>query len=247
MKSDYTAPLPIEELNAELDLHFKDINLLKTAFTHRSVLNSIKHKNSGKSHNALQHNERLEFLGDAVLELIVSEHLFFNYPNHAEGDLTSFRSAIVRTESLAQTARQLGLGKYLVMSRGEDLTGGRDKDYLLANTFEALLGALYVDQGYDACKRFVNKHLTPKIKEIVKHRLDIDAKTKFQELAQAKYRETPTYRLVNASGPDHQRTFTMELLVGKKVFGRGSGSSKQRAEEAAAKEGLLKFKEPKVG
>ena len=235
----------IKDLDKALNLHFNDIALLETAFTHRSVMNETtqgSRKIKGAGAEKRIHNERLEFLGDAVLELIISEYLFHTYPNHPEGDLTSFRAATVRTETLADTARKLHLGDYLRMSKGEALTGGRDKDYLLANTFEALLGAIYIDQGYEACKDFVHKHLVPKIQTIVENRLDIDAKTKFQEVAQAHFRQTPTYKLVKAEGPDHDRTFTMEVYVGKKAFGKGVGKTKQRAEEAAAKEGLTKFK-----
>lgn len=215
-----------------LDLpHTKD---LKTALTHRSFLNE-------SSNNDLEHNERFEFLGDAVLELIVSEYLFHEYPNRPEGELTSFRAAIVKTESLANASRELGLGEYLRMSKGEESTGGRDKDYLLANTFEAILGAIYTTAGYDECKKFVHTWLVPKIKEIVKHRLDIDSKTKFQEIAQRLFKYTPEYKLEKEEGPDHEKKFTMSVYVGPTKFGTGSGPSKQKAEEDAATKGLKRI------
>lgn len=209
-----------------------NISLYEEAFTHRSYLNEKKGENVGN------HNERLEFLGDAVLELIVSEHLFKTYANRPEGELTSFRAATVRTETLARIARDLKYGEYLRMSIGEENTGGREKDYLLANTFEAVLGALYLDKGFETCREFVHQVLIPIINEIVENRLDIDPKTKFQELAQEQYKVTPIYKVVAEEGPDHNKIFTMAVLVNDKEMGRGSGSSKQKAEEQAASEAL---------
>lgn len=160
--------LKLSSFTAKIGVQIKNFDLLETAFTHRSFINEINDK-------AREHNERLEFLGDAVLELIITEHLFNNYPDHAEGELTSFRAAIVRTNALAKFARELGYGELLEMSKGEQATGGRDKDYLLANTFEAVLGAIYLDQGYEIAKDFINRTLVPHINEIVEKRLDIDA------------------------------------------------------------------------
>lgn len=213
-----------------LGIKFNDISLLDRALTHRSYLN--ENKDTDKN------NERLEFLGDAVLELIISSHLFNSYPDRPEGDLTSFRSAIVRTESLADASRELNYGKYLKMAKGEEESGGRDKDYILANTFEAVLGAIYIDQGYSKCKELVDKILISKIDYIVKNRLDIDAKTKIQEVAQAKYRLTPTYEVVQETGPDHDKEFVVAIKLGKKTVGTGKGASKQKAEEVAAQKGL---------
>lgn len=210
---------------------FNRIELLDEALTHRSFLNENK---ADKASN----NERMEFLGDAVLELIVSEYLYHTYSENPEGDLTSFRAATVKTESLAEEARKLEAGKFLRMSRGEEATGGKDKDYLLANVYEAILGAIYIDQGYESCKDFVERTLLPKVSYIVENRLDIDSKTKFQEVAQRIYRLTPTYRLISAEGPDHEKQFTMAVLVGKHEMGRGVGLSKQKAEENAATEAL---------
>ena len=223
----------LEEFAASINVTFKDISLLDRALTHRSYINENRHSN--------KHNERLEFLGDAVLELIVSEFLFIKYPKRPEGELTSFRAATVKTSTLASTSRDLNVGKYLQMSKGEEATGGKDKDYLLANAFESILGSIYIDQGYNSCKKFVSEVLIIKIAEIVEKRLDIDSKTQFQEIAQRNYNTTPTYEVVKEDGPDHDKIFTVNVMVGKKVFGKGSGGSKQRAEDKAATEGLKKL------
>lgn len=217
-----------------LQVTFKDKDLLKRAFTHRSYLN--------ENQDTDRHNERLEYLGDAVLEFLISKHLFLNYPERPEGELTSFRSAVVKTDTLAETAKELNYGSFLRMSRGEEKTGGRHKDYLLANTFESVLGAIYLDQGIRTCETFLNRVLFPKIKTIVENRLDIDPKTRFQELAQDHSKITPSYELLSEKGPDHDKIFTMGVFLGEKEYGRGSGSSKQRAEEEAAKEALTKIK-----
>lgn len=221
----------LKQFSAEIGVNFNNIELLNEALTHRSFLNENKSIQ-------MNNNERMEFLGDAVLELIVSEHLYHTYQDHPEGDLTSFRAATVKTESLAEVSRAINAGKYLQMSKGEEATGGKDKDYLLANVFEAILGALYMDQGYEACKKFIETTLLPKLDNIVQHRLDIDSKTKFQEVAQKVYRITPTYKLISAEGPDHEKQFTMAVMVGRHEMGRGSGPSKQKAEDNAATEAL---------
>lgn len=221
----------MKDLEKILGIQFKDITLLDTALTHRSFLN----ENKGGSKKS---NERLEFLGDAVLELIISEYLFLKYPEKNEGDLTSFRAATVRTTTLAQTSRELGFGKYLKMSKGEEDSGGRDKDYLLANLFESILGAMYQDQGYTICKEYLHRTLIPQIDHIVKDRLDIDPKTKLQEITQSIFRETPSYDVIEEKGPDHNKLFTVQAKVSSKDLGLGEGSSKQRAEEKAAEESL---------
>lgn len=220
----------IEELAKKLNIKFNDISLLERALTHRSYLN--------ENRDIDKNNERLEFLGDAVLELIVSKYLYENYPDRPEGDLTSFRSAIVRTESLADASRELEYGKYLRLAKGEEETGGRDKDYILANTFEAVLGAIFIDQGLEKCRDLVNRVLISKIDNIVENRLDIDSKTKIQEIAQAKFKSTPVYEVVEEKGPDHDKEFTVIVKIGNKVVGKGKGGSKQKAEEDAATEGL---------
>jgi ribonuclease-3 len=220
-----------QDLEKILGLEFKNKELLLNAITHRSYLNEHKEE-------AFDNNERLEFLGDAVLELIISDHLFHTYPDNPEGDLTSFRSAAVRTESLAEESRRMGIGEYLRMSKGEYESGGSDKDYLLANTYEAILGAIYKDQGYDVAKDFVFRTLVPKIKDIVENRLDIDCKTKIQELIQAKFKVTPTYEVIKEEGPDHDKKFVVGVMINDKVIGEGDGPSKQKAEENAASNGI---------
>ncbi len=220
----------IEEFEKIIGVIFQNKELLKDALTHRSYVN--EHKESKT------HNERLEFLGDAVLELVVSDYLYNKYLDRPEGELTSFRSALVKTESLADTATTLNIGEYLLLSKGEEDTGGRTKNYLLANTFEAIIGAMYLDRGYDTCREFIYAHLLDKLKDIVKNRSDIDSKTKIQEMAQAKYKVTPVYEVVDEQGPDHEKEFTVVVKIDKKEIGRGKGSSKQRAEEDAATKGI---------
>lgn len=218
------------DFEKKIDIQFKDKGLLLLALTHRSYVNEHKDVN--------EHNERLEFLGDAVLELITSDYLFQNFPKRPEGDLTSFRAALVRTESLAQTAQDIGIGDNLRLSKGEEDTGGRTKSYLLANAFEAVIGAIYLDQGYEKAREFVTRYLLNKLGKIVENRLDIDSKTKIQELAQAKYKVTPSYEVVEEEGPDHDKRFTVVVKINEKEIGKGSGTSKQKAEEEAATNGI---------
>lgn len=223
------------ELNRKLNLNFKNLDLLKTALTHRSYLNESNEKNR-------ENNERLEFLGDAVLEIIVSEYLFNKYPNSAEGELTSYRSAVVRMESLADIALDLSLGDYIYMSKGEEQTGGRQRPYILANTFEALLGAIFLDQEIEACKKFLFSVFFDKIDKIINDKGYIDAKSSLQELTQEKYKKMPVYRLVSQKGPDHDKTFVVEVLLKNEVLAKGSGKSKQQAQQDAAKNALEKLK-----
>jgi ribonuclease-3 len=204
--------------------NFANEEILREALTHRSF--------------SKEHNERLEFLGDAVLELVITELLFADYKDKTEGELTSFRSAIVKTESLAEEALRLGLGEYIFMSRGEDATGGRNRQYILADTFESLIGAIFLDQGYEEAKKFIVKNLYYKIDAIVESRLDIDAKSKLQELVQEQYKETPHYKVVREEGPDHDKIFTVVAVIGEKEFAEGSGRSKQLAEQDSAKKTL---------
>ena len=220
----------ISNLAKKLNINFNNIDLLQTALTHRSYLNEHK--------KIKEHNERLEFLGDAVLELIVSTYLYNTYSKRPEGELTSFRSAIVKTTSLADASRELGLGEYLRMAKGEEVSGGKDKDYLLANTFEAVLGAIYLDQGYQKCKELVQEILIVKLEDIVENRLDIDSKTSIQEIAQSEFKVTPIYEVIEENGPDHDREFVVVVKLDNKIIGKGKGSSKQKAEESAATDGL---------
>jgi ribonuclease-3 len=226
----------LKSLENSIGIHFNNEDLLKTALTHRSYLN----ENFG---NDISNNERLEFLGDAVLELITTEYLFLKYPDRAEGELTSFRSALVKTTSLGETALELGIGDFILMSKGEEVTGGRKRPYILANTFEAVLGAIYLDQGYDVAKEYVIIKLLPKIDAIIKDRLDIDPKSKLQELSQEVLNFTPIYELVTAEGPDHDKSFSMAVKVLDRTFGEGKGKSKQEAEQNAAQDALDNWKE----
>lgn len=227
-----------DEIVKKIGIEFKNKNLLKTAFTHRSYLN----ENRGKG---LKNNERLEFLGDAVLELIISSFLFKNYPDKTEGDLTSIRAAIVRTESLAEESRRLDIGQYLKMSKGEEDSGGQDKEYLLANLYESTLGAIYLEHGYQMCEDFVSRTLLKKVDRIIAQKLFIDPKTKVQELMQSKFKITPTYEIVKEDGPDHDKVFTVALLMGERKLSEGHGHSKQKAEEDAAKNAINKLEKSK--
>ncbi len=210
---------------------FKNKDLLRHAFTHRSFIN----ENKGQIR---EHNERLEFLGDAVLELIVTDYLFNKYPEKTEGDLTSYRSALVNSTTLAALATELGMNDFLLLSHGESKDTGRARVYILANTFEAFLGALYIDQGYDAAKKFTAQHVFPLTDNIVEKGLWMDAKSRFQELAQEKIGSTPIYKTIKETGPDHDKEFTVGVYIGKDLAATGEGRSKQEAEQDAARKGL---------
>ncbi len=225
-------------LEDKIGVGFKNKNLLKTAFIHRSFLNE-------NPNETLPHNERLEFLGDSVLGFIISNYLYKKYPIHAEGDLTNFRSSIVNARILAKVAKDLGLGNYLYLSRGEEATGGRERQYLLANTYESLLGAIFLDNGLSSATNFVNKNLIPQLKEIIKNKLYKDFKSQLQEVSQAKFNVTPNYKLVSAKGPDHTKIFDTGVYLGKKLLAKGVGNSKQISEQEAAKAALEKITKTK--
>ena len=225
-------PKETSELEKFMGFTFNNQNLLRLAFIHKSYVN----ENPSETFS----NERLEFLGDAVLELSVTDFLFKNYPNEPEGELTNWRSALVKGKNLAQVARHLQLGDYLFLSNGEDLSGGRNKDYILANTVEALIGAMYLDQGYDHANTFITKHIIALLEEIIQQGLHIDAKSHVQELAQDLLSVTPRYELMEDSGPDHEKTFVMGIYFGTHLVGMGSGPSKQEAEQSAARDALKK-------
>jgi ribonuclease III len=224
-----------KKLEDQIGLHFKDWHLLRVAFVHRSYLN--EHKAS-----TLEHNERLEFLGDAVLELVTTEYLFHNYPTEPEGVLTNWRSALVRGEMLAKVARTLNLGEYLFLSHGEERSGGREKDYLLANTLEALIGVIYLNLGYEKAQEFVTKFLLLHLQEILDAGAHIDAKSRLQELAQDKVGVTPRYECLEERGPDHDKVFTMAAFIGDRMVGKGEGNGKQSAEQKAAEDALIRLK-----
>lgn len=212
-------------------LVFRDEALLRCAFTHRSYLNEHR----GQS---LEHNERLEFLGDAVLELVTTHFLYEKFPEKNEGDLTALRSSLVNTNTLSETAARLGMNEYLLLSKGEAKDTGRARAFLLANTFEAVVGAIYLDQGYEAADRFITAYLFPKLDEIVDKKLWIDAKSHFQERAQEREGATPTYATIKETGPDHDKRFIVGVYLKEVLIAQGEGKSKQEAETDAARNAL---------
>ena len=210
---------------------FTDKHLLESAFTHRSYLNE------NRAHGR-EHNERLEFLGDAVLELVVTEFLYAKYPDKPEGDLTAYRAALVNTISISDCAVKLGMNEFLLLSRGESKDIGRARQIILANAFEALIGAIYLDQGYQPARDFISKQLFAKTDEVVEKKLWQDAKSKFQEVAQELLGITPSYKLVDQSGPDHDKKFIIGAYIGPAKIASGEGKSKQEAEQDAAQKAL---------
>jgi ribonuclease-3 len=220
------------ELEEKLNIQFKNKDLLKQAFCHRSYLNENPHFNLGN-------NERLEFLGDAVLELIVTDYLYRSYEN-PEGELTSWRAALVNSDSLAKIAKRLGFEDFLLLSKGEAKDKGKARQFILANTFEAFLGALYLDQGYESAKKFINNHLIPELEEILRKGTWKDAKSRFQEAAQERVKVTPSYKVLREWGPDHAKHFVVGVFLNNEKIAEGEGSSKQEAEEAAAEAALKK-------
>ena len=217
----------LQKLESLLRVTFKDIKILLSAVTHRSYLN--EHREA-----TWDHNERLEFLGDAVLELVVTDYLFAKYPEKPEGELTAIRAALVNTTSLSSASEEMGINQYLLMSKGESKDMGRARQYILANVFEACIGAIYMDQGYDMAKQFIADRLFKRTEDIVTKRLWQDAKSRFQELAQEHESVTPTYETVGQSGPDHDRVFTVGVFLRKEKVAEGTGRSKQEAEQEAA-------------
>lgn len=216
----------LPEAEQKLGVTFTNKDLLRQVFVHRSYLN----ENSGFD---LDHNERLEFLGDAVLELVVTEYLYKNYQN-PEGELTNWRSALVRGVMLAEIAQSLAMGDYLFLSRGEQKSGGKARQLILANTFEAFIGALYLDQGYPAAQDFIHRYVIVKLPDIIDKKLYMDPKSRLQESSQEKTGITPSYKVLSESGPDHSKSFTIGVYLEGRLLGEGSGSSKQIAEQAAA-------------
>lgn len=221
------------KLLTALDLKFENLSFLSQAFIHRSYLNEVK--------TSLPSNERLEFLGDAVLSLAVSNYLYNLREKDTEGELTNLRAHIVKTKSLAQAARRLNLGQYLKLSKGEQASGGRQNPQLLANTYEALLGAIYLEGGIKAAQEVINKTLLPLFEKELKGGPPKDAKSNLQEFVQEKLKESPRYKTIQTRGPDHAKQFVVAVYVGNKQYGVGEGGSKQEAEEIAAKEALGKL------
>ena len=220
-------------LESSLNVSFKNKSFLVQAFIHRSYLN--ENPDSG-----LQHNERLEFLGDAVLELAVTERLYENYPDKPEGELTTWRAALVNAKMLSEVARSLGFNDFLLMSRGEAQEEGKARDYILANTMEAFIGALYLDQGLKVCEKFIEEHILSRLPVILSEKLFEDAKSRFQELAQEKVGSTPTYQVIEEWGPDHKKNFKVGVVIGSDIIAEGRGTSKQEAEQDAASQALKK-------
>jgi ribonuclease-3 len=221
------------EFAESIGLAFHDLDLLKRAFTHRSYIN--EHRGSN-----LAHNERLEFLGDAVLELSVTEFLFSKYPEKPEGELTAIRAAMVNTIAISKAAELRGMGEYLLLSKGEAKDTGRGRQYILANTFEAVIGAIFLDQGYDTANKFIAESLFSMSDEIVATKSWQDAKSAFQEQAQEHESITPTYETLREEGPDHDKIFTVGVFLNDEKVAEGNGPSKQDAQQAAAEKALEK-------
>lgn len=229
----------LKELENLLGFKFKDRLHLKRALTHRSYANENRMPNT-------EHNERYEFLGDAVLELGISQLLMANYATHTEGELSKLRASVVNEAQLAELARTLELGRFLYLGKGEDQTGGREKPSLLADAFEAILGAMYLDRGWEKSLAVVERYYEPVLIAVSAGDYIKDFKTQLQEEAQSRFHAIPRYRMVKESGPDHQKTFEVNLFIDEKLYGVGKGMSKKSAEQEAAKEALTKLKDTNV-
>lgn len=222
----------LKELQQKIDYEFKDENLLFTALTHSSYANEHKlHK--------IHHNERLEFLGDAVLEVVSSDFLFKNFPDMAEGQMSKKRASLVCEPTLAYCARQIGLGKYLMLGKGEDMGGGRNRDSILSDALEAVIGSIYLDGGIENASRFIMANV---LNDIEHKAMFQDSKTILQELLQKDHKDPITYEVVGMTGPEHNRMFEMQVKLGDKVIGRGSGRTKQAAGQEAAYHAILALK-----
>ena len=226
--------MDIPKCESRIGVSFRDKGLLVRAFIHRSYLN----ENPDGVEGVKGHNERLEFLGDAVLELAVTDYLYKQYPDKTEGELTSYRAALVNATTVGETGADIGMNEFMMLSKGESRDTGRARQIILANAYEALLGALYLDQGYAPAEQFVARTLFPKLKEIVEKSLWQDAKSYFQEKAQDVYGVTPNYKVLSQSGPDHDKVFTIGVFVGQELIAQGQGHSKQEGEQSAARMGL---------
>lgn len=225
--------MTFDKLQKTINIQFTKQDLLKKAFYHRSFLNESK--------NVKESNERLEFLGDAILSFLTSQFLYETYPQYPEGILTNIRSSLVKTQSLSETAQKLGFGDLLFLSRGEEESGGRTNSSLLADAFEAFLGALFLDQGITVIQTFLSTYLFTKTKEILENKAYLDYKSLLQELVQETSKISPTYRVVKSEGPDHDRRFWIQAILGDTILGEGTGKSKQSAEQSAAQNALEKM------
>lgn len=227
-KLDKLRAKELKKLSRKLGIRFRSQNLLNLALTHRSVL----------SKNNINNNERLEFLGDSVLGLSVTEYLYLSLPEKKEGDLAKIKSYVVSEEVLSKISLELNIDKYLIVGKGEEYSGGRKKNAILEDAIEAIFGAYYLDRGFKKAKKFVLSLLVPEIKMVLKGDYKKDYKTIFQELIQKKYKTCPKYRLLSKSGPDHDVTFKYEVIVGGRILGRGTGKNRKTAEQNAAEEAL---------
>lgn len=222
-----------DKLQKLLRIKFKNPKILEQAFNHRSYLNEVKQN--------LQSNERLEFLGDSVLSLVISNYLFSARSQDAEGELTNLRAYIVKTKSLAEAAQKLNLGKYLQLSRGEEIGGGRDNPQLLANTYEAMLGAIYLDLGMEVVQKVIKETLLSNFEKELRLGPPKDAKSNLQEIVQEKFKQSPSYKILDTKGPDHAKQFSVAVYIKGKQYGQGQGHSKQIAEEVAATQALQRL------
>ena len=228
------SPESLQKLQAKIGINFAGNNLLQTAFIHRSYLN--EHKGfKGTS------NERLEFLGDSILSLIVSEFLYKNLPTYTEGQLTQLRASLVRTETLSKIGRSLKLGTYLLLSKGEEESDGRNNNSILANIFESLVGAIYLDQGVETTQKFITKNILARWQILSKSAV-LDNKSKLQEILQKKHQKSPIYKLARTWGPDHNRTFEVSVYLKENLLGQGVGKNKQEAAHNAAADALTRLK-----
>ena len=229
------------EFEKNTKIFFKDKNLLRQSFTHRSYINENPKTTSQLNATVFTHNERLEFLGDAVLELIVTDFLYRKYPDYNEGELTAIRSALVNAIIISEVAAKIKMNDYLLLSKGESKDIGKARQYILANTYEAYIGAVYLDQGYEITNKFIIDTLLPCTENIVQKKLWRDAKSLVQEKAQEFLSVTPSYKVLNQSGPDHDRNFNIGIYFGDQLIAQGKGKSKQEAEQKSA-EAALKLK-----
>lgn len=219
-------------LENKIGVKFKNKKLLQQAFVHRSCLN----ENPGLK---MDHNERLEFLGDAVLELAITKNLFREYPN-PEGELTTWRASLVNSKMLSEVSSELGFNDYLMLSKGESQDNGRARQFILANTFEALIGAIYLDQGFEGAEKFIKENLLVRLPKIIKEKLYLDPKSHFQEKAQEKAGITPSYKILDEEGPDHCKSFVVGVYLNDEMIAKGKGPSKQAAQVNAAEKALRK-------
>jgi len=222
----------LSAFETKIEVTFKNKDLLRQALVHRSYLNEHPDFSVG-------HNERLEFLGDAVLEIVITEHLYLNYPNTPEGDLTNWRASLVNAKMLYRIASELGVENFLFLSRGESKDkNSKARQYILANSIEAIIGAIYLDQGIEPARQFILRNIATKLEDILRSESYVDPKSKFQEIAQEKVGITPAYKTLSEEGPDHEKKFTVGLYLGEELVSQGEGLSKQEAQIAAAEAGL---------